>query len=194
MVKMRIGPRCGTPEARKVVKTQAGLGPVLLLAAHGRRFGRNLALQEVTKTWGATISDAHVPTLHVPNKTFLWKKPMTAADGRDLGPSLPRPHRTTAGTPGALVALFQRLDREGRERARAAAGVRDETGATKKASKEQKVAAIDATVKRLSWRSPRRHRMPRTRRAARPASNGVEISARSSERGRWDKVAARLDI
>jgi len=85
------------------------------------------------------------------NKTFLWKKPMTAADGEKIGPitTATSPHDGSTPDP-TLVQLFQRLDREGRERARAALAVKADTRQKKKASKEQKVAAIDATVERLA--------------------------------------------
>ena len=44
----------------------AGLGLILLLAAHGRRFGRNLALQKIPQDLGRHHRrPAHVPALHV---------------------------------------------------------------------------------------------------------------------------------
>ena len=146
-----FGPPCDTPEARKVVKTRSDWG-LFCCWPHTVGGSHEISLSKKSlKTWGATVGDPRTCQHSMSNKTFLWKKPMTAADGEKIGPITTATSQHDGSTPDpTLVQLFQRLDREGRERARAAAAIRDEKKATKKASKEQKVAAIDAQVKRLA--------------------------------------------
>ena len=146
-----VGPPCDTPEARKVVKTRPDWG---LFCCWPHTVGASVEIslsKKSLKTWGATIGDPRTCQHSMSNKTFLWKKPMTAADGEKIGPIVTTQSPHDGSVPdAALVQLFQRLDREGRERARAAAAVRADARQKKKASKEQKVAAIDAQVKRLA--------------------------------------------
>ena len=146
-----FGPPCDTPDARKVVKTRPDWG-LFCCWPHTVGGSAEISLSKKSlKTWGATISDPRTCQHSMSNKTFLWKKPMTAADGEKIGPI------TTATSPhdgsvpdAALVALGQKLDRAGRERMSAAAAIRDEKKRATKASRDQKVAAIDATVERLA--------------------------------------------
>ena len=96
-------------EARKV-KNAAGLGLILLLAAHGR------ASVEISLSKNSRPGRDHwrprTPALHG-QQTFLWKKPMTAAEARRSGRSQAH-RRTAAARRPDLVQLFQRLT-EGRE-------------------------------------------------------------------------------
>jgi hypothetical protein len=146
-----FGPPCDTPDARKVVKTRPDWG---LFCCWPHTVGASVEIslsKKSLKTWGATVGDPRTCQHSMSNKTFLWKKPMTAADGEKIGPITTATSPHDGSTPDAtLVQLSQRLDREGRERARAAAAVRADARQKKKASKEQKVAAIDAQVKRLA--------------------------------------------
>ena len=146
-----VGPPCDTPEARKVVKTRPDWG---LFCCWPHTVGASVEIslsKKSLKTWGATISDPRTCQHSMSNKTFLWKKPMTAADGEKIGPIITATSPHDGSTPdAALVALYQRLDREGRERMRAAAAVKADARQKKKASKDQKIAAIDAQVTRLA--------------------------------------------
>ena len=146
-----VGPPCDTPEARKVVKTRPDWG---LFCCWPHTVGASVEIslsKKSLKTWGATISDPRTCQHSMSNKTFLWKKPMTAADGEKIGPIVTTQSPHDGSVPdAALVALAQRLDREGRERASAAAAVKADARQKKKASKDQKVAAIDAQVERLA--------------------------------------------
>ena len=146
-----FGPPCDTPDARKVVKTRPDWG-LFCCWPHTVGGSAEISLSKKSlKTWGATISDPRTCQHSMSNKTFLWKKPMTAADGEKIGPITTATSQHDGSTPdAALVALYQRLDREGRERASAAAAVKADARQKKKASKDQKVAAIDAQVERLA--------------------------------------------
>ena len=146
-----VGPPCDTPEARKVVKTRPDWG---LFCCWPHTVGASVEIslsKKSLKTWGATVGDPRTCQHSMANKMFLWKKPMTAADGEKIGPitTATSQHDGSAPDP-TLVQLYQRLDREGRERARAALAVKADTRQKKKASKEQKIAAINATVERLA--------------------------------------------
>ncbi|CAH0370501.1 unnamed protein product [Pelagomonas calceolata] len=146
-----MGPPCDTPEARKVVKTRPDWG-LFCCWPHTVGGSAEISLSKKSlKTWGATVGDPRTCQHSMSNKTFLWKKPMTAADGEKIGPitTATSPHDGSTPDP-TLVQLFQRLDREGRERMSAAAAVKADARQKKKASKDQKIAAIDATVKRLA--------------------------------------------
>ena len=146
-----FGPPCDTPEARKVVKTRPDWG-LFCCWPHTVGGSAEISLSKKSlKTWGTTISDPRTCQHSMSNKTFLRKKPMTAADGEKIGPIVTTQSHHDGSTPDpTLVQLFQRLDREGRERARATAAVRADARQKKKASKEQKIAAIDAQVTRLA--------------------------------------------
>ena len=146
-----FGPPCDTPDARKVVKTRPDWG-LFCCWPHTVGGSAEISLSKKSlKTWGATIGDPRTCQHAMSNKTFLWKKPMTAADGEKIGPITTTQSPHDGSTPdAALVALYQRLDREGRERASAAAAVKADARQKKKASKDQKVAAIDAQVERLA--------------------------------------------
>jgi hypothetical protein len=146
-----FGPPCDTPDARKVVKTRPDWG---LFCCWPHTVGASVEIslsKKSLKTWGATVGDPRTCQHSMANKMFLWKKPMTAADGEKIGPitTATSQHDGSAPDP-TLVQLYQRLDREGRERARAALAVKADTRQKKKASKEQKIAAINATVERLA--------------------------------------------
>lgn len=146
-----VGPPCDTPEARKVVRTRPDWG-LFCCWPHTVGGSHEISLSKKSlKTWGATISDPRTCQHSMSNKTFLWKKPMTAADGEKIGPIVTTQSPHDGSTPDAtLVQLFQRLDREGRERASAALAVKADARQKKKASRDQKIAAIDAQVKRLA--------------------------------------------
>ena len=146
-----FGPPCDTPDARKVVKTRPDWG-LFCCWPHTVGGSAEISLSKKSlKTWGATVGDPRTCQHSMSNKTFLWKKPVTTADGEKIGPIVTTQSPHDGSTPdAALVALSQRLDREGRERMNAAAAIRDEKKRATKASRDQKVAAIDAQVERLA--------------------------------------------
>jgi hypothetical protein len=146
-----FGPPCDTREARNVVKTRPDWG---LFCCWPHTVGGSVELSHSKKSlavWGDTIRDPRTCRHPMSNKSFLWKQPARAADGEAIGPIVTTTTQHDGSTPdAALVQLFERLDREVRERTSAVADAKAARSRATKASKEQKVAAIEESVKKLA--------------------------------------------